>query len=352
MANKTFHIGSRRIGESEPCFVIAELSGNHGGSLERALQMLEAAAKAGADAVKIQVYTPDTITLKSDKPDFVIAEDNAWAQHKTLYELYQHAHTPWEWLDDIFQYAAQLGIEVFGSVFDTTSIDELEKYPVKVYKIAAPEIVDVEILERVAKTGKPVILSTGLANLTDISRAIATLERYGCHDIGLLKCTTAYPTPANEVNLRTMQNMAQTFSVPVGLSDHTTGIGVPIAAATLNASMLEKHIKLDDDTDSVDSFFSLTVSEFSMLVDEVKKAQLALGIVTYDLSPSAAKNANGRRSLYISRDIKAGEVITEQHIRSVRPCFGLPVSDKPKVIGRRAKVDLELGDRLSWEVLE
>lgn len=349
---KPITIGKRQIGADEPCYVIAELSGNHGGSLERALQLLRAAGESGADAVKLQVYRPDTITLDCDKSDFAIPADNAWAEYRNLYGLYQYAHTPWEWLPQLFDEAERLGIELFGSVFDETSVDELEQYPVKAYKIASPEIVDMALLEKVAATGKPVIVSTGLANLGDIHEAVTCLRSNGCNDIVLLKCTTAYPTPAEEVNLRTIDNMQQTFSCYAGLSDHTIGIGVSIAAAAMGARVIEKHIKLDDGEETVDSFFSLTVEQFRNMIDEIRRAEAAIGEVKYDLTPAAEKNRHGQRSLYVSAPLKKGELFSEANIKSVRPGYGLEPKYKSMVLGRRAAIDLDVGDRLSWDVIE
>lgn len=345
-------IGERLIGQHQPAYVIAELSGNHGGSLGKALELLRAAADSGADAIKLQVYRPDTITLNVDHGDFAIPSDNAWAAYKSLYNLYEYAHTPWEWLPALFEEAGRLGVELFGSVFDESSVDELEQYPVKAYKIASPEIVDMALLAKVAKTGKPIIVSTGLANLTDISEAVAQLKAHGCEQIVLLKCTTAYPTPPEEVNLLTMKNLADTFCVPAGLSDHTVGMGVSIAAVAMGASVIEKHIKLSDGEETVDSFFSLTTAEFANMVTEIRRAEAAMGSVCYDLTPEAYKNRHGRRSLYICKDIGKGERLTEAHLQSVRPGYGLEPKFKSLVLGRRVVKDLIVGDRLSWEVID
>ncbi|MDO6618567.1 pseudaminic acid synthase [Shewanella sp. 6_MG-2023] len=344
-------IGERLIGPDEPAYVIAELSGNHGGSLDKAIELLRAGASTGADAIKLQVYRPDTITLNVNHGDFAIAPDNAWAKYKNLYNLYEYAHTPWEWLPALFSEAEKLGVELFGSVFDDSSVDELEQFPVKAYKIASPEIVDLGLLKKVAATGKPVIVSTGVASLSDIVTAVECLTEFGCTQIILLKCTTAYPTPPEEVNLKTVQSLAQTFNCPIGLSDHTVGIGVSIAAVTMGACVIEKHIKLDDGEETVDSFFSLTISEFKNMITEIRRAEVAIGKVEYSLTPEAAKNSNGRRSLYISKDIKKGESITEANIRSVRPGYGLEPKYLPLVLGRKVNKDLEAGDRLSWDVI-
>ncbi len=344
-------IGNSKIGLNNPTYIIAELSGNHGGSIDKAINMITAAQQAGADAIKLQAYRPDTITLDSDKKDFLIDEDNPWAEYRNLYNLYEYAHTPWEWFPKLFKEVSRLNIELFGSVFDETSIDELEKFPVKAYKIASPEIVDLNLLKKVAQTGKPVIVSTGLGDMKDISLAVSCLKEHGCSDIIILKCTTAYPTPEHEVNLKTITNLQDTFQCPAGLSDHTLGIGVSIAAVALGANVIEKHLKLDDEV-TVDSFFSLTSNEFKQMVSEIRRAELAVGHVNYSITPSAEPNKNGRRSLYISAPIKKGQVLTELNIKSVRPGFGLEPKFKNIVLGRTVNCDLEVGDRLSWNIIE
>ena len=349
---KTISIGNKKIGNGEPTYMIAELSGNHGGSLDKCVELLHAACDTGADAIKLQAYRPDTITLNTSNGDFAIAQDNAWAAYKNLYNLYEYAHTPWEWFPTLFEEAGKRGVELFGSVFDETSVDELEKYPCKAYKIASPEIIDVALLEKVARTGKPVIVSTGLANIADVAEAVSCLRNAGCDDIILLKCTTAYPTPPEEVNLKTVKNLEETFTCHAGLSDHTVGIGVSVAAVALGAKVIEKHIKLDDGEETVDSFFSLTTQEFQNMIEEIRRVEKAVGTVQYDLTPEAAKNKNGRRSLYISAPVKKGETFTENNIKSVRPGFGLPPKDKRLVLGRKATCDLDIGDRLSWDIIE
>ncbi|UQB42709.1 pseudaminic acid synthase [Thiomicrospira microaerophila] len=347
-------IGTKKIGQDHPPFTIAELSGNHAGDINKALDLIRAAAKAGADAIKLQVYRADTITLKSDKPDFQIpkGQGNKWESYGTLYELYEYAYTPWEWLPELFAEAHRLGVNLFGSVFDETSVDELEKFNVPAYKIASPEVFDIGLLIKVAQTGKPVIISTGLASLADLDLAVRTLREHGTQDIIILKCTTAYPTPFDQVDLRTIPNLQQTFNCHAGLSDHTLGISVPIAATALGAAVIEKHIKLDEHSDSVDSFFSLTVDEFKLMVESTRQAFQALGSINYDLPPESYKNRKGTRSLYVCADIKKGEVFTEKNIKSVRPGYGLHTKYKSEVIGKVARKDLTIGDRLEWGVIE
>ena len=349
---KDISIGNKSIGEGHGAYVIAELSGNHGGDLDKCLRLLHAACDTGADAIKLQAYRPDTITLNSNKEDFLIAKDNPWASYNNLYELYEEAHTPWDWFPAMFEEAGKRGVELFGSVFDESSVDELEKFPCKAYKIASPEIVDMGLIQKVARTGKPVIVSTGLGNLVDVSQAVGWLREAGCEDIVLLKCTSAYPTPPEEVNLKTIRNLEETFSCHAGLSDHTTGIGVAIGAVALGAKVIEKHVMLDDDVETVDSFFSLSPADFEQMITEIRRVEQAVGQISYDLTSAAEKNRSGRRSLYVSAPVKKGELFTDENIKSVRPSFGLPPKHKPEIIGRRAKCDLDVGDRLSWDVID
>ena len=349
---KKISIGQKTIGKGEPSYIIAELSGNHGGCLDKCIKLLNAACDTGADAIKLQAYRPDTITLDSDKQDFRIAKDNAWGAHNTLYQLYQKAHTPWEWFPALFKEARKRGVELFGSVFDETSVDELEKFSCKAYKIASPEIVDMGLLQKVASTGKPVIVSTGLANIVDIAQATKWLREGGCDEIILLKCTSAYPTPPEEVNLSTIANLEDTFDCFAGLSDHTIGIGVAIGAVALGAKVIEKHVMLNDGKETVDSFFSLSPTEFQQMIEEIRRVEKAIGKIEYDLTDSAEKNTSGRRSLYVSAPLRKGEKFTEKNIKSVRPSYGLAPKYKPKVLGKFAKVDLNVGDRLSWDVIK
>lgn len=347
-------IGDKSIGLNHPPFLIAELSGNHAGDINKAIALVRAAAEAGADAIKLQVYRPDTITLNSDKPDFQIpkGQGNKWESYGTLYELYEYAHTPWDWLPTLFEEANRLNVNLFGSVFDETSVDELEKFNVPAYKIASPEVFDIGLLIKVAQTGKPVIISTGLASLGDLDLAIRTLRENGCKDIVILKCTTAYPTPYDQVDLRTIPHLAQTFACHAGLSDHTLGILTPIVATGLGATVIEKHIKLDDDAYSVDSFFSLNVAEFQSMVQATRDAFQTLGTINYQLPSESYKNRKGTRSLYVCADIKKGEPFTEANIKSVRPGYGLHTQFKADVLGKVARHDLVLGDRLTWDVIE
>lgn len=347
-----FKIGNVSVGKDSPTFIIAEMSGNHGGSLEGALEVVRAAKKTGADAVKLQTYTPDTITLNSDKPDFLIPSTNPWQSHNNLYSLYQKAYTPWEWHAPLFAEAKKLGIEIFSSPFDESAVELLESLGAPAYKIASPEITHIPLLERVARTGKPVIVSTGTAELPDIELAVRTIRACGNDQIVLLKCTASYPAPPESIHLRTIPDMARQFSCVTGLSDHTLGIGVPVASVALGAAMIEKHFILSKDVDSVDGFFSLDLAEFTLLVQEVRKVEKALGNPSYALDSEGKKNAWGRRSIYVRADVKRGELISEKNIQVVRPSFGLHPKHWKEVLGKKAKRDLFLGDRLSLDDLE
>jgi pseudaminic acid synthase len=348
----TVKIGTHILGKGHPAFIIAEMSGNHGGNLSSAIEIVRAAKRAGADAVKLQTYTADTITLKSDKPDFSILSESPWATHANLWDLYNKAHTPWEWHETLFKEAKQLGIEIFSSPFDETAVDLLESLGVKVYKIASPEITNIPLLEKVAKTGKPVIFSTGIAEMVDIELALATLRNSGAKEIVILKCTSTYPAPAEESNLRTIPDIMERFGVLSGLSDHSLGTAAALATVVLGGSVIEKHFTLDNDIETVDSFFSSGEKEFTHMVNDIRIIEKALGVVEYSITPSAMQSLRGRSSLYVSADIKAGETFSKENIRAVRPSFGLHPKHYKEVIGRKAKHDLTIGDRVSWEVIE
>ncbi len=345
------HFGQKIISQSSPTFIIAEMSANHNGDFEKAIEIIRVAKECGADAIKLQTYRADTITLDCNRDDFLIPSESPWEKHRTLFSLYEKAHTPWEWHEALFQEAIKQGIEIFSSPFDTTAVDFLENLGVIAYKVASPEITDIPLLKKIASTQKPIILSTGVAELEDISLAVQTLRQEGCSDIILLKCTTAYPAPPEEINLRTITHMAETFECLTGISDHTLGIGIPVAAVALGAKVIEKHFVLDNTENSVDAFFSLDPSGFKEMVDEIRKVEKALGKVTYDLTESARKNIRGRRSLYISKSILAGECLTLDHIKSVRPGFGLHPKYQETIIGESVNQDLKRGDRLSWDVI-
>lgn len=342
-------LGKHLVGEGHKTFIIAEMSGNHGGNIETALEIVRAAKEVGADAVKLQTYRPDTITLNSKKKDFLLPKDNPWSDSKNLYSLYEKAFTPWEWHKAIFEEAHRIGLTVFSSPFDCSAVDLLEDLNTPFYKIASPEITDIPLLEYVASKGKPVIISTGVAELEDIQLATKTLKEGGVKDIIILKCTSSYPAPPQSINLRTMVDMASRFNCLVGLSDHTLGTSVPVAAAVLGASVIEKHFILKKTDQSVDGFFSLDREEFKQMVEDVRTAELALGQVSYQLDDEGKKNFWGRRSLYVSKDISAGEKITSEHIKSVRPYFGLHPKFLRDILGKTACRNLEYGDRVQLE---
>lgn len=341
-------INSRPIGPDHPPYVIAELSANHNGSLPRALEMIAAAAATGADAIKIQTYTADTITLKSDEPAFRIA-GGLW-NGRTLYDLYEEAHTPWDWHRPLFDKARNLGITLFSSPFDPTAVDLLEDLGAPAYKIASFEVVDLPLIRYVASTGKPMIISTGMADAEEIGEAIAAARDGGCQELVILHCVSGYPTPAADYNLRTLVDMQARFGVVTGLSDHTLDTATAVASVALGASVIEKHFTLDRNGGGPDDLFSLEPAEFTTLVQEAKVAWAALGDVDYGRKSSESGNAIFRRSLYFVRDLKAGEVITADAIRSVRPGYGLPPKEYDKIVGRPLSSDVSYGMPVTWEV--
>lgn len=350
---KDIKVENRIIGDSYPVYIVAEMSANHCGSYDNAIDIIRAAKESGADAVKLQTYRADTMTLNSTKDDFLLPSSSPWVKYKTRYSLYEKTSTPWEWHEDLIREGRKLGIDVFSTPFDCSSVDFLENLNVRMYKVASPEITDIPLIKRIGKTQKPVMISTGMATLDDITLAVKILREQGCYDIILLKCTTAYPAPPDEINLRTIPHMSETFGCHVGISDHTLGIGVPVAAVALGARVIEKHFALSKSGgDSVDAFFSLKPEEFKLMVGEVRKVEAALGRVTYELTPTTKKNIRVRRSLYISKSIKKGEELTMDNCKSVRGGFGLHPMHLESVIGRKVKRNLEEGDRLSWEVIE
>ncbi|MGO4724027.1 MULTISPECIES: pseudaminic acid synthase [unclassified Inquilinus] len=342
-------IAGRKIGPDHPPYVICELSGNHNGELARALKMLEAAKATGADAVKLQTYTADTITLNHDSDQFRI-KGGLW-DGRLLYDLYQEASTPWEWHDALFAKARELGITIFSTPFDKTAVDLLEGLGAPAYKVASFEVVDLPLVEYIASKGKPMIISTGLANLAEIHEVIAAARRGGANQLVVLHCISSYPAPMEDANLRTMPNLSQTFDVISGLSDHTMGTAASVTAIALGGSVIEKHFTLARADGGPDSAFSLEPEEFTRLVEDCKSAWAALGRVRYDLKGSEAGNIVFRRSLYVTRDVKAGETLTEDNVRSIRPGYGLAPKHQPEVLGRRASRDLARGEPLAWEMV-
>lgn len=340
-------IAGRRIGPDQPPYIVAELSGNHRGDFGRALALLDAAAAAGADAIKIQTYTPDTITIRSDRPDFRISQ-GPWKGY-TLYELYREAHTPFAWHERLFARAAELGVTLFSSPFDDTAVDLLSSLGAPAYKVASFEIVDLPLVARIAREGRPMIIATGMAHLGEISDAVATANREGADGIALLHCTSAYPAPIGDANVRTVPHLAAAFGCVTGLSDHTPGIAAAIAAVVLGGSIVEKHFTLARADGGPDAKFSLEPQEFSDLVVGCKNAWAALGRVEYEVLGVEAANVIFRRSLYVVADIKVGEALTTGNVRSIRPGHGLPPNMLTSVLGRRATRDLTLGFPLSWD---
>ena len=342
----SFKIEGVPVGGSAPCYVIAEMSGNHDGQIEEAIKIIHAAKAAGANAVKLQTYRADTITLNSSKEDFRLPSQNPWEGFNTLYSLYEKACTPWQWHESLFIEAKKVGISIFSSPFDLTAVDLLEELSSPAYKIASPEISDIPLIKKVAKTGKPVILSTGVADYDDISLAVSTLRENGCEKFAILRCTTAYPAPVEEANLALIPDIAKQFNCVSGLSDHSIGQLVPLASIHHGAKIIEKHFVLDR-KESVDGFFSSDIDQFRLLVKNIRETEKSIGSNDYTITPSARKNFFARRSLYISADVRAGDTLSADNIKSVRPGFGLHPKYYEKVIGMRFTRDRSLGDRLT-----
>ncbi|WAC20188.1 pseudaminic acid synthase [Luteolibacter sp. SL250] len=328
-------------------YIIAEISANHNGSIQSALDLIRIAKECGADAVKLQTYTADTLTLDCDNEHFRIGGGTLW-DGKTLHQLYQEAHTPWEWHKTLFDAAAALEIDCFSTPFDSTAVDFLEQFNPPCQKVASFELVDHGLLACVARTGRPVILSTGMATFEEIREAVQVLRDNGCQDLALLKCTSAYPAPAEEANLARLPHMAETFGCTVGLSDHTMGIVTPVVAVSLGAKIIEKHICHSRSEPGPDSAFSLEPAEFSAMVEAVRIAEKAVGTPTYERTAKEAAGLAFRRSLFISKPVSAGEIFTDGNIRSVRPGNGLPPKHLPQILGRRAASDLPAGTPLEW----
>ncbi|RAP38965.1 pseudaminic acid synthase [Candidatus Marinamargulisbacteria bacterium SCGC AAA071-K20] len=347
----TLKINSQDVGNGHPVYFIAEMSGNHGGSKDKALELVRLAKEAGADAIKLQTYRADTITLNSNNKDFAIAKDDPWHYKGNLFALYEEAFTPWEWHADLFAEANKIGIHIFSSPFDLTAVDFLEDLNCPAYKVASPEITDIPLIAKVAKTGKPVIVSTGLAELKDIELCLSTLKENGCTDYAFLKCTASYPAPFENMNLNVIPDLASKLDCPIGLSDHTMGYSVPLASVALGATIIEKHFKAHADDDTVDSFFSLDKHEFKQMISEVRNVEKALGRVSYEIPGNPDTKFKARRSLYVSSPIKKGEKITEDNIKSVRPSWGLHPKHYDAILGKTVNTDLELGDRLRLDFI-
>ncbi len=342
-------IAGRVIGPGEPPYVIAELSGNHKGDLQRALALLEMVKEAGADAAKLQTYTADTITIDHDGPEFLITE-GLWAGRR-LYELYQEAHTPWDWHGALMEKGRELGLTVFSSPFDPTAVDFLAGLNVPAYKIASFEIVDLPLIRHAARQGRPLIMSCGMASLDEIAEAVAAARDGGCKSPVLLHCVSGYPSPPAEANLRTLSHLADEFGLPVGLSDHSPGVGVAVAAVALGACVVEKHVTLNRSDGGPDAAFSLEPHELRDLVRSCRAGWEALGAVRYGVKPSEGQSLKHRRSLYVVADMAAGETFTAENLRSIRPADGLPPKHLSEVLGRRAKAPIRRGTPLRWDLL-
>ena len=341
--SKNFKIGKKKIGYKYKTFIVAEISGNHGGKIKNAIKLIKKAKEAGADAVKLQTYTPDTITLNCNKKDFRISEKSPWKKFKNFWNLYNYAHTPFEWHKKLFNYAKKINIEIFSSPFDEHAVDLLEKLGCPAYKIASPEINHIPLLERVAATKKPVILSTGLASIKEIYDALKILKKKN-DKIIILKCCSSYPAKFEELNLLTIQDIKKRFNVLSGLSDHSSGIEAPLVAVALGANMVEKHFKLN--VESVDSFFSLNRNEFKKMVEKIRICEKALGKVSYKLSKESKLSLVGKRSIYASSNIKAGEKINKTNVKVVRPSYGLHPSFYKRILGKVSKRNINFGSRI------
>ena len=344
-------IADTEVGAEHPPFIIAEMSGNHNQSLEVALELVEAAANTGANALKIQTYTPDTMTLDLDVNEFHITDPSSLWMGKSLYKLYGEAYTPWEWHQPIFQRARKLGLIIFSTPFDDTAVDLLEELGAPCYKIASFENTDLPLIRRVAATGKPVIISTGMASIAELDDAVRAARESGCKDLVLLKCTSTYPSSPNNTNLLTIPHMREMFDCEIGLSDHTMGIGVSIASVALGATVIEKHFTLNRRDGGVDSTFSMEPAEMTQLVAETKQAWQALGKISYGATKDEKKSLIFRRSLYVVQDLKAGDILTTGNVRAIRPGLGLSPKYLDQVLGKASKQDVKRGTPLGWEMM-
>lgn len=349
--NKEIKIGKYVINEQAPTFIIAEMSANHLMDFNRAVEIIKAAKDAGADAIKIQTYTPDTITLDCDDACFQITQGTLW-DGTTLHKLYQTAYTPWEWQPKLQKIAEELGLVFFSSPFDFSSVDFLEEMDVPAYKVSSFEITDIPFIRKIARLGKPIIMSTGVAYLADIELALRTIREEGNENVILLKCTSAYPAPYEEIHLKTIPSMKETFDCMVGLSDHTMGSAVAGAGVALGAKVVEKHLTLRRTDGGADAAFSMEPQEFQEMVQNIRIIEKAIGRVTYDLTQKQKNSREHSRSLFIAKDMKAGEVFTPDNLRSVRPSCGLPTIHYEELLGKRIRKDTKLGTPMSWELVD
>jgi len=349
--SREFSIGGRSVGQRHPPFVIAEMSGNHNQSLDRALEIVEAAARCGAAAIKLQTYTPDTMTLDLDEGEFHIGDpENLWVG-TSLYKLYGEAHTPWEWHAPIFERARALGVIAFSTPFDESAVDFLESMNSPAYKIASFENTDLPLIRRVARTGKPVIMSTGMASVAELDESVRAARAAGCENLILLKCTSTYPATPQNTNIRTIPHLRTLFDCEVGISDHTMGVGVSVASVALGASVIEKHFTLNRSDGGVDSTFSMEPAELAALVAESTRAWQALGAVSYGPTDAELKSLAFRRSLYVVEDMRAGERFTSRNLRAIRPGRGLPPKHYDQLLGRDVRIDVKRGTPVSWDLI-
>ncbi len=347
---KKIKIGNRYVGEGERTFLVAEISANHLQDYGRAEAIVRAAKEAGADAVKLQTYTPDTITLDCDNDYFQITQGTIW-DGTTLHKLYEQAYTPWEWQPKLMKLANGLGMECFSSPFDATAVDFMREMDMPAYKVASFEINDIPLIRRIARIGKPVIFATGIAYLEDIERALAVCKEEGNEQAILLKCTSTYPSPYEDMNLKVIPHMAETFDCLAGLSDHSMGTAVAVASVALGAKMVEKHLTLSRSDGGPDAAFSMEPEEFRKMAEEIRIVEKALGRVTYDLTEKQKKSREDGRSLFVVKDIKAGEALTEENVRSIRPAFGMHTMYYDEIIGKKARTDIAKGTPLDWKYI-
>ena len=348
--DKRIRIGKRYVGEGEKTFVVAEVSANHLQDYGRAEAIIKAAAQAGADAVKLQTYTPDTITLDCDNDYFQITQGTIW-DGTTLHKLYEEAYTPWEWQPKLMELANGLGMECFSSPFDATAVDFMREMDMPAYKVASFEINDIPLIRRIARIGKPIIFATGIAYLEDIERALAVCKEEGNEQVILLKCTSTYPSPYEDMNLKVIPHMAETFDCLAGLSDHSMGTAVAVAGVALGAKMVEKHLTLSRADGGPDAAFSMEPEEFRKMAEEIRIVEKALGRVTYELTEKQKKSREDGRSLFVVEDIGKGEIFTEENVRSIRPAFGMHTMYYDEVIGKKARVDIAKGTPLDWKYI-
>jgi pseudaminic acid synthase len=346
----SIEVAGRTIGAGHPTFVVAEISANHNQQFDEAVALIRAAKVAGADGVKLQTYTPDTMTLDDDGPYFRLPDDSTWAGRR-LYELYQEAYTPWEWHAELQRVAKDEGLVLFSTPFDASAVDFLASLDMPVYKVASFEVVDLPLLTRMAATGKPIIMSTGMATLAEVDEAVRTLRGGGTRDLALLKCTSAYPAPPEEMNLATIAHLSRAFGVPAGLSDHTLGSAVAVAAVALGACIVEKHFTMHRNSGGPDAGFSMEPTEFAAMVADIRLAERAVGQVSYAVTEHERTNASLRRSLFVVADVKAGERLDDRSVRSIRPGHGLSPRHLPDVLGRVASRDIRRGTPLTWDML-